>query len=298
MRKAERQQILDVVEGYLKITRRDLEKSSIETYLIGIKNLMELYSMTEPTREQWADALAQMDKEGLAPATKKNRKQALVYWARAYNLPLDVNDINLGKLKKNRERVVTPDEEQVIIRSFPCLREKAAAALLMGCGMRISELSQLRVSEIDLKTGRVLIACHPKENERTKNGDDRSVFMKSEWVPHIVRWLKYRESILAANGIKYDHDRFIVRLRDGKPMKKGAYRIELYRQAKLYVDPNIGRHFHGKMGRRAFITRSFERGIAPATIQVAVGHKQLSTTTCYLNIDEREVARAYGSIRW
>ena len=198
-----------------------------------------------------------------------------------YNPPIPPDAVGLVKTIKKHPRVGEFEEIIKLIEAPTrlekneriALRNRAILETLFSTGMRISELINLRMNQID-KTGRVFI--------RGKGKKERFVYLTSRAQKHIKDYLGVRGKI--------DSSYLFIPYRGKNIHKKNKkispnYLEEKVKQYRELLGLNIPITVHGI--RHAFATYLAESGANPAAIQILLGHESLDTTTRYVHASDR-----------
>ena len=146
-------------------------------------------------------------------------------------------------------------------------RDKLLLKLLYSTGMRVGELSQLKVEYIDFGERFIRI---PAENTKTKTA--RTVVVSREVLSDVSAYLKVAK-------IKRGRVFIVTVRRIQQLMKKYAQR------ADLDASPHTLRHTH--------IVHALLDRIPITAVQKQVGHKRLTTTQIYSNLAPEQVREAY-----
>lgn len=149
-------------------------------------------------------------------------------------------------------------------------RNRAIMETLYGCGLRVSELTSLRLSDIYFDEGYVIV--HGK-------GDKQRLVPMSEAAIHEIRaYLPERERLNIAPA-----DRNILFLnRRGRGMTRV---MVFYIVKQLAALAGIRRNVSPHTLRHSFATHLLEGGANLRAIQQMLGHVSLGTTELYLHID-------------
>lgn len=204
-----------------------------------------------------------------------------------YKSPISPTAIELTKTIKKHPRVSEFNELVKLIESpsrfeknkTVAVRNRAMLEMLFSTGMRISELINLKKSQID-KTGRVFI--------RGKGKKERFVYLTPRAQSHIKEYLEVRGNI--------DSPYLFIPYR-GKNINSKDKKISpnyLQERVKKYrelLDINIPLSCHSI--RHAFATYLAESGANPAAIQILLGHESLDTTTRYVHASDRYAERIH-----
>ncbi len=203
-----------------------------------------------------------------------------------YGTPLPLESIKLIKTEKKHPRVSEFEEIKRLIE-FPTqlekdkiigLRNRAMLEVLFSTGMRISELLNCKIDQID-KRGRIFI--------RGKGKKERFVYL----TPRAQRQLKnYLET-------RTDNSPFVFIPYSGSHNRDKNKKITpsyLQRKIKEYrelLGINIPLSAHSI--RHGFATYLAESGANPAAIQILLGHESLDTTTRYVHASDRYAERIH-----
>ncbi len=198
-----------------------------------------------------------------------------------YRTPVSPEMIKLVKTERKHPRVSEFEEIVKLIESptrfeknkIIALRNRAMLETLFSTGMRISELVNLKITQID-KSGRVFI--------RGKGKKERFVYLTPRAQTHIKKYLTFR-------GI--DTSPYLFIPYRGKNITNKNKKISTnYLQEKIkkyreLLGLNIPLSAHSI--RHAFATYLAEQGANPAAIQILLGHESLETTTRYVHASDR-----------
>lgn len=164
------------------------------------------------------------------------------------------------------------DIEQVIDRSKPQgVRDVAIIEMLYSCGLRISELCNLKMSELFLEEG--YIRVHGKGRK------ERLVPIGGQAIEKLRQWFVVRVTVKAKPG---HEDYVFISTKRGTKLS----RITLFVYIKDYarragIQKNISPHTF----RHSFATHLLEGGANLRAIQAMLGHEDISTTEIYMHID-------------
>jgi integrase/recombinase XerD len=185
-----------------------------------------------------------------------------------YRVTLGRNDVSESIPPAKRPRtlpvVLSPDE---VARFFAAIRNIKHRALLMtayAAGLRVSEVTQLQVADID--SSRMVIGVRQGKGQK-----DRYV-MLSPRLLEILRayWRAVRpRDILFPGAIP------------GRPITTGCVRKACHRARHA---AGLGKHVTVHTLRHSFATHLLEAGTDLRTIQVLLGHHSFSTTARYVHV--------------
>ncbi|MDD2247228.1 MAG: site-specific tyrosine recombinase XerD [Proteiniphilum sp.] len=149
-------------------------------------------------------------------------------------------------------------------------RNYAIIETLYSCGLRISELTNLRFSDLFFEEGFIRV--------EGKGSKQRLVPISETAVQKIRNWIPYRNQINIRKG---SEDILFVSSR-GKAISRVTvfYYIRHYAEAagiQKEISPHVFRH--------SFATHLLERGANIRVIQEMLGHEKITTTEIYTHID-------------
>jgi integrase/recombinase XerD len=150
------------------------------------------------------------------------------------------------------------------------LRDRAMLELLYACGLRISELINLDVLNLNIRQGVVKVLG--------KGSKERLVPMGEPALDWISDYLTFgREQLLT--DTKKSSILFLSNRGTGMTRQTFWYRIKLYAN-KAGVDQSLSPHTL----RHAFATHLINHGADLRTVQLLLGHTSLSTTQIYTEV--------------
>ena len=150
-------------------------------------------------------------------------------------------------------------------------RNRAIIETLYSCGLRVSELCSLRLSDLYLKEGFIRV--------EGKGSKQRLVPISSTAIDEIELYMHNRNQIDIKPG--YEDYLFISSLR-----KKNLSRIMVFHLVKeLAEKAGIRKVISPHTFRHSFATHLLENGANLRVIQAMLGHEDIGTTEIYTHID-------------
>lgn len=158
------------------------------------------------------------------------------------------------------------------------IRDKAILYFLYATGVRVSELCKLKLNQLDLVKGVVVV---------TGKGEKQRVVPVSEVaLEHIKRYLKEVRLKWDVNKTEY---LFITQR--GRPFtRQGIWKLIKEYAMKVGVRREVSPH---KL-RHSFATHLLERGAELRAVQVMLGHSSISTTQLYTNLPDKVIIEKYN----
>jgi integrase/recombinase XerC len=184
---------------------------------------------------------------------------------------------------------VLPEEETAALVEAPTgddaplhLRDRAFLELLYASGLRVSELTGLDVTGVDLAQGLVRVIG--------KRRKERVVPVGHPACEAIARYLAMARPRLAARpGGRAAGDALFLNFRGGRLSSRSVARLIDGWVAKV----GLPRHVHPHVLRHCFATHLLSNGADLRGIQELLGHASLSTTQRYTHLDWKRLATVY-----
>lgn len=272
--------------SYLKF-ERNFTENSVQAYLSDIAKLQKYAEGLGKTLEQLERLEVESFIWGLHELgiTAKSQKRILV-GIRAYYkflrlegiLEKDPTDcIDSPKLPEQIPTVLTIEEVDRIVSApdpSTCLgqRDRAILETLYSCGLRVSELIDLRFSHLFREEG--FIQVHGKGNK------ERIVPISEKAINEIGNFEKFRYEL----DVKRGFEDYVFLNRFGRKLS----RISVFNLVKRYcAEAGIQKEISPHTFRHTFATHLLEGGANLRAIQMMLGHEQISTTEIYTKVDKQ-----------
>ncbi|GAB4181742.1 MAG: site-specific tyrosine recombinase XerD [Wenzhouxiangellaceae bacterium] len=149
------------------------------------------------------------------------------------------------------------------------LRDRAMIEVLYACGLRVSELVSLNLTQISLRQGVVRVSG--------KGGKERLVPLGEAAIGAVQHYLTAARPELDAGH----HSEALFVSRRGGAMTRQAFWYMLRRRAR---DAGIEKSISPHMLRHSFATHLLNHGADLRVVQMLLGHSDLSTTQIYTHV--------------
>ena len=272
---------------YLKI-ERGLSNNSISNYSFDVKKLMRYLednsisvspiSITKETIQEFIYSIAKTvnaRSQSRVISGLKGFFNYLVFENYRKTNPLDT--IDSPKIGRKLPDTLSENEINQLINAIDLSkpqgeRNRAILELLYGCGLRVSELTHLKISDLFFEEGFIKV---------TGKGD------KQRFVPIIDATQKYitiyRTEIRNHQTIPEEYKDTLFLNRRGKQLTRAMiFTIIKQLAAKINLDKTISPHTF----RHSFATHLLENGADLRAIQLMLGHESITTTEIYMHVDK------------
>lgn len=259
-----------VINGKAKSTHENYLRQMAKMTLHFGKTPLEL---SQSDLEEYLYLLIQKDTDSLSSF------KHLVYGLRKLYLLFDKEDLHLSLPSINRPNklpvVLSFQETHRLLKAPKHLWVRIMFGLIYDTGLRIQELIDLRIGDVDLERQQVHV-------RQSKNDKDRYVTMSS----HAVRGLKKHLALNSPQDYLFEHPK-----RKGIPISPTRIR-KLLKEAvgKAGIKKEICVHSL----RHTYATHQLEAGQNIMTVKDLLGHSCISTTFMYLHIAQLDTVKTFG----
>ncbi len=189
----------------------------------------------------------------------------------------------MPKTQKSLPNILSPDEvdkllDIKLIDSFS-YRNKAMLELMYSSGLRVSELVDLKLQDIDFSQDIVRIFGKGSKERVVPIGD----YAKEYLLKYIN---EYRNSMLKKNINEY----VFLNNHGNKMTRQGFFKII----KQISREKNINKDISPHTLRHSFASHMLKYGADLRTIQELLGHSDISTTQVYTHITNEELKNNYN----
>jgi integrase/recombinase XerD len=166
--------------------------------------------------------------------------------------------------------VLSLEEMKRLLEATTCLKHQAALSVAYGAGLRVAEVSALKVSDIDSE--RMLLRI-----ERGKGGRYRNAMLPNGLLVLLREWWRAgrQQGILNADGWLFPGRNAMVPI-----STRQLYRVVVEAAEAADIAKRVGPHTL----RHSFATHLLEDGVDIRVIQALLGHAKLNTTAFYTQV--------------
>ena len=291
--------LVDFIED-LEVTGGRSKKTS-ENYALYINRLIEFtgdITVDEITSETlrkyrlWLNRYKNYNDDELSLTTQSYHlialRMFLKYLSRRDISSLSSDKVLLPKTVRPQVTFLHSDEiermlDEIDLSSEEGLRDRALIELLFSSGLRVSELVSLNRDHIN-----------PTKREftiRGKGSKDRPAFVSASAYQRVSDYLDARDDSLPALFLSYSRN-------SGPPRTDGNYRRLSARSVQRIVDKytrlaGITKHVSPHTLRHSFATDLLMNGADIRSVQVMLGHSDISTTQIYTHVTDAHLKEVH-----
>ncbi len=194
----------------------------------------------------------------------------------------------IPKQEKKNPKFIYEDEIETLFSHIDTsttigLRNMAILEVLYGCGLRVSELCELKMVDIDYYQNVILV--------HGKGSKDRYVPMHKKVIESIKNYEMYARNDLLSKGEDYLIEELFLNYK-GTPLTARGVRKVLNKiienagqEGNLNITPHTLRH--------TFATHLLNNGADLRTVQELLGHEHLSSTQIYTHVSKEQLKSEY-----
>lgn len=194
-------------------------------------------------------------------------------------------EIEAPRLEQTLPKYLTSDEVERLLAqpdtSTPAgLRDKAMFELLYATGMRVSELIHVRPADFEMELG--IVRCLGKGNK------ERLIPVGKSGLQAVETYLGKGRATLAG---KRESPWLFLNQRGGSLSRVGFWKILVASGRRAGISTPLTPH----LVRHSFATHLLERGADLRSIQLMLGHSDISTTQIYTHVLKERLKQVYQS---
>lgn len=276
-----------IIESYRRhlLLEKGLSPHTIEAYMSDLQKLIAFVdeqdlSFINIEQHHLELFLAQLYKSGIAPRSIARTISGMKSFFRFLLMDQFREDnpaelLETPKIGLKLPVVLTVEEIDKLLGVIDLstaegTRNYAIIETLYSCGLRISELTNLRFSDLYSDEGFIRV--------EGKGSKQRLVPISDSALQAIRNWLPYRSQI----DIKKGHEDVVFISSRGKAIS----RITIFYYLKLYAEmAELKKEISPHVLRHSFATHLLERGANIRVIQEMLGHEKITTTEIYTHLD-------------
>ncbi|MEO9571284.1 MAG: site-specific tyrosine recombinase/integron integrase [Polaribacter sp.] len=258
---------------YLYLKGKRYSKSTIQTYTFFVADFINFHSTKSLDELNNKDVELFIETVFIERNYSISTQRQLISSIKLFILfypTTKINNLELERPKKSRKlpSVLSQEEILAIISATQNLKHRAIIALIYSCGLRISELINLKLEDFYIERKQLII-------KNGKGRKDRYVSLADSFIP-----------LLSNYYYSYKPKTFFV-----EGQQKGKYSAESVRQflRKSCKKANIKRVVTPHTLRHSYATHLLENGVDIRYIQSLLGHAKPETTMIYTHVKRKDL---------
>jgi len=304
----------EVVERLRKALRlRQRAYSTEKSYVLWARSFLSYFKGKSPGDFEGKDVQDYLSylavERAVSPSTQNQALNALVFLFR-HVLNRDIeNEISAVRARRKARLPVVLSQNEVQ-KIFACMTGLTClmAMIVYGCGLRLKECLQLRIKDVDLERGMVIVRSGKGDKDRRTVLPER---LKDGLIHQInaVRVLYDKDRLNKVPGVQlpnalerkypgagkewgwfwlFPSNTLSVDPRSGKVRRHHIHQATLQKAFKKAVlEAEIPKQASVHTLRHSFATHLLENGYDIRTIQELLGHRHLQTTMIYTHVAEK-----------
>ncbi len=269
---------------------RGFSDHSISAYIFDVKKFVEFLELNElevsPVMVRLPllrEFIIYINELGLGRASQARIISGLKAYFKYLMLENNLEDdptelLETPKLNRKIPEVLSVDEVFDFLAGFDLSdplgrRNRAIFEMLYACGLRVSELTELKLTDLFLDVGFIRVIG--------KGDKQRLVPIGEEAIQQLKFYLDERKQ---ADNIKQGEENIVFLNRRGKRLTRVMVFLIAKEQAKAVgIEKNVSPHTF----RHSFATHLVEGGAGLKAVQDMLGHESITTTEIYTHLDKQ-----------
>lgn len=281
---------IDSYKDYL-VNQRRVSENTVSSYVRDISQFSEhlqnedIDDFGRVTKEDIQFYISLLLDNGRSPATVSRFVASVKSFFRrmiddGFDGPDPTEEIETIEIPKRTPSILTSEEVERLLdapstNDIKGCRDKAMLETLYATGLRVSELTQLNLEDVNLVTG--MLTC--------RNGRERTIPIYDAAVRAISQYLSYSRPCIAVTG----EEALFVNTGGGRISRQGFWKI-----LKSYLEKaEIREDVTPQMLRHSFAAHLVENGADLRSIQMMLGHADISSTQVYAKLVNQQLKDVY-----
>ena len=277
----------DHFAGYMRERyRRNCKPNTLRNAAASLKQFLSFYGKSgkghieQMTREDIEAFTEDLQDRGLKPVTVSNRLRTVYAFVRflieAKVLGYELLERKIRiKLPDRLPRAIDPEDLKQLLSATNQVRDRAMILLLLRTGMRIGELLNTKVHDLDLNNHRILIY------ESDKTGVGRVAYYSDDARKALMSWLQVRNTF----------KEYLFYGRGNRPICYETARSIFMRCLKKAGLEYSGYTLHCL--RHTFATELLNARMPLECLRVLLGHTSLEVTRIYARLSDKTRENEY-----
>lgn len=287
--------MLDLIRAYENYLSKVKHASSntIVSYMRDIRQFSQWLSQTEgldvidAKQLNISNFLSYLEEQGRTGATISRSLASLKNFyayvvSSGFLEKTPVLDIRIDRGEKKLPQVLTGREIELLLAQPVCVdakgyRDKAMLELMYATGIRVSELIELDITDVNLEQG--IIKCNSDKKTRIIPLYPAALKALSTYIKDV------RNGMLASAN----EQALFVNINGVRMSRQGFWKILKYYQQTAHIEKEITPHTL----RHSFAVHLLENGADLGSLQELMGHRDISSTQMYTHLINQKLKSVY-----
>ena len=286
-------EICEIFERYLREDKK-ASPNTLSSYMRDIRQLGEFLeanfdsTILTASEEELGEYIDSLRAEGKSVATVSRSIASIkcLYQHLCINRYIEINpSLKLVPDKSTQKlpQILSSEEVELLLNQPHCIdakgyRDKAMLELLYATGIRVTELIDLDISDVNLSGG--VIRCESRGKERYIPMYPAAVKALSDYITLV------RPQMIASS----DEPSLFVNVSGERMSRQGFWKIIKFYQKKAGIEKDITPHTL----RHSFAAHLLENGADIHAIQEMLGHSDISSTQVYSHLIKKQLKDVYN----
>lgn len=284
--------LISAYENYLAKVKL-ASANTIASYMRDIRQFSEWLrnekglEVLDAAQVNISDYLSHLEEEGRSGATVSRNLASLKNFysyvvTTGFLERTPITDIHIDRGEKRLPQILTGREIELLLAQPACVdakgyRDKAMLEVMYATGMRVSELLDLDVDDVNLEMGSIKCSSAKKS---------RSIPIYPEALQALATYItEIRRGMIATPSEKA----LFVNVSGVRMSRQGFWKILKHYQATAHIERDITPHTL----RHSFAVHLLENGADLGSLQELMGHSDISSTQLYTHMVNQKLKSVY-----
>jgi len=269
----------EIIEFEEKLLLRNLSEKTILSYIGNIKLISERIEkpILDITEYDLRSYIVKDKKRKISSSTQMAIINSFkAFFKEIHGKQFDHSILPRPKMEQKQPDILSTDEILNILNHTQNIKHKSIIALMYSCAIRVSEVVNLKLKDIDTKNNKI--------NIRSGKGKIDRVVMLDSSVLDLLRkyWDLYNTKEYLFEGSK-----------GGKYSVTSVQNIVKSKAKEAGINKNISSHSL----RHSCLTQLIKNGVDLRRVQKIAGHKNINTTAGYIKIIDSDILDTESPIK-
>ena len=284
--------LIGAYENYLTKVKQ-ASANTVASYMRDIRQFAgwlqdtEDQDVVDATQLNISDYMDHLETQGRSSATKSRALASLKNFyayliSSGFLTETPVREVKVERGEKKLPQILTSREVELLLAQPSStdakgIRDKAMLEVMYATGVRVTELLNLDLSDVNLEMGTIKCAG----GKRT-----RMIPLYPAALRALTAYLRDVRSVLADPREKA----LFVNINGARMSRQGFWKILKHYQTTAHIDKEIGPHTL----RHSFAVHLLENGADIGSVQELMGHSDISSTQVYTQMVDQRLKQVYA----